>query len=576
MTSGKGIELINELGDIRIKCRKLRIAGEGAVQIQAKKVSMASEGDATIKAKKHIKLECDKEVQIKGQNIKLNASRGITTGGKQLAAQGDKVMGFDIHQMVAPSGSGTAVVPLPHPYIGKLADKLSDNVKINGHNAATKGSVSKHDHPVHNQLPGTIRFNKSPNKEGEVTGGTAAKVKINGKEAAVAGSTVTTCNDTGARDNSTILAAGASMPMPVIINPKNMAEHERERAEQEQRRPEFTAARWGKSAVQEGEAVELTAQVKDIADGNMVTFQVWKEGQDPASHTSYHRILANLEGGVAKGKWAYRPVDVGDELPPETDPKFFFTVHSAWCPPWRSGMLAVELKRPELSGPEWQDKEGNSADKGLVGEPLKLAVSCNEDMDEGAGVTFRVYPDGADPKRDKPVYEAGSQNEGGKAEAEWKPVETREAGDTSELKYFFTAVARRAKLMQSDAMAVKNPQMLEMKWEPQSIYYGDDVTLSIKSMEVAEFGPEITVVMELSQKDGSVLIVQEENIKIDKDDIEKTIPLNFSSEVIDLLKNNLSIDLHTRLENKSAFYLKPCGCTPLWVGFRLISGGGVI
>jgi hypothetical protein len=36
LTNGKGIELINELGDIRIKCRKLRIAGEDNIQIQAK------------------------------------------------------------------------------------------------------------------------------------------------------------------------------------------------------------------------------------------------------------------------------------------------------------------------------------------------------------------------------------------------------------------------------------------------------------------------------------------------------------------------------------------------------------
>jgi hypothetical protein len=30
------------------------------------------------------------------------------------------------------------------------------------HNAATKGSVSKHNHPVHNQLPGTIKFQSGP------------------------------------------------------------------------------------------------------------------------------------------------------------------------------------------------------------------------------------------------------------------------------------------------------------------------------------------------------------------------------------------------------------------------------
>jgi phage baseplate assembly protein gpV len=263
--SGKGIELINELGDMRIKCRKLMMKSEKKVIMKAEKKLSINGGKINIKAKK-VKLENEKEVRIKGRNIKLNASKGITSGGKQLAAEGDKVQGFDIHQMVVPSGSGTTVVPLPHPYLGKLADKLSSNVKINGHNAATKGSVSKHNHPVHNQLPGTIKFQKNPTKQGEVSGGTLPKVKINGKEAAVIGSTVTTCNDTGARDNSVVMAPGASMPMPVIINPKNTEEYNREREERETKHPEFTQVQWAKSKAKEGEDVELIAQVKDVAE----------------------------------------------------------------------------------------------------------------------------------------------------------------------------------------------------------------------------------------------------------------------------------------------------------------------
>ena len=53
-----------------------------------------------------------------------------TAEGKQIAVQDDKVMGFDVHIMVVPSGNGTTTVPLPHPFIGKLADKLSKDVKI--------------------------------------------------------------------------------------------------------------------------------------------------------------------------------------------------------------------------------------------------------------------------------------------------------------------------------------------------------------------------------------------------------------------------------------------------------------
>ncbi len=44
--------------------------------------------------------------------------------------------------------------------------------------------VARHSDATHMQLPGTIKFQQSPKKEGEVTGGTSAKVKIDGKEAA--------------------------------------------------------------------------------------------------------------------------------------------------------------------------------------------------------------------------------------------------------------------------------------------------------------------------------------------------------------------------------------------------------
>ena len=63
-------------------------------------------------------------------------------------------MGFDVHIMVVPSGNGTTTVPLPHPFIGKLADKLSKDVKIKDKACATKDSVAKHDDTMHMQLPG--------------------------------------------------------------------------------------------------------------------------------------------------------------------------------------------------------------------------------------------------------------------------------------------------------------------------------------------------------------------------------------------------------------------------------------
>ena len=146
---------------------------------------------------------------------------------------------------------------------------------------ATKDSVAKHDDSMHMQLPGTIKFQNNPKKEGKVIGGTSPKVKINGKEAAVIGSQVSTCNDVGAQNNSTVIAPGASMPMPVIVNPLNTEEWKRGQEEKEKKEPKFTSVKWAKTGVDEGKEVELSAGVKDIADGNMVTLQVFREGEGP-------------------------------------------------------------------------------------------------------------------------------------------------------------------------------------------------------------------------------------------------------------------------------------------------------
>ncbi len=462
VSKGKGLQIINELGDINIKCRKLSITGGKEVALQAEKKLSITSGDALAsKSKKNTVVQNDKEVKVKGQNIKLNASKGITTEGKQLAAEGNKVMGFDVHMMVIPSGNGTATVPLPHPYIGKLNDKLSDNVRVNNHDAATKGSKSKHDNPVHLQLPGTIKFSKNPNKIGEVTGGTGKKLKINGKEAAVIGSMLTTCNDIGMKNNSVILAPGASMPMPMIINPKNMEEYNREREEQETKKPEFTTLKWGKGQVKEGEEIELSAQVKDINDGNMVTFQVWKDGQDPNSHIPQMQIPATIDGGIAKAKWQYRLVDM--ETVPEEDPKFFFSAHSAWCPFKKSGIAAIELLRPEFSNLKWEavtyDDEGKETGTEATSEVeygktaiLKASV---KNIDDGDYANVRIYEEAnKDNSRDY-LFEGAVPVKGGSIELRWDALVSKkrlkELKNNEKVAFIFTVDAGKGTYKQESS-----------------------------------------------------------------------------------------------------------------------------
>ena len=92
------------------------------------------------------------------------------------------------------------------------------------------------------------------------------------------------------------------MPMPAIINPKNMEEYKAEKDKEKTKKPQFTTVKWGKSSAKEGEEIELSAQVKDIDDGNMVTLQVWKDGQDPASGVAWAQLPTTVDGGVAKGE----------------------------------------------------------------------------------------------------------------------------------------------------------------------------------------------------------------------------------------------------------------------------------
>jgi hypothetical protein len=222
-----------------------------------------------------------------------------------------------------------------------------------------------------------------------------------------------------------------------------------EREGQRKREPEFTAAKWPKGSAKEGERVNMSAQVKDIGDGNMVTFLVWRKGQDPAVHVPLAQVPANVEGGEARAEYSYS-LPRNEPLPDE-DPEFFFTAHSAWCPPIRSGNLKVGLLRPEVTKCEWLDGDGAATGKGLAGQALKLSAGFNADAEEGAAVAFRVYREGADPKWDKPEHEAGAKVKDGRAEAEWAYhyMHDPENPLKEKPKYFFTVNSPRCKEAES-------------------------------------------------------------------------------------------------------------------------------
>ena len=415
----------------------------------------------------------------------MSGSKGVTAEGKQIAVQDDKVMGFDVHIMVVPSGNGTTTVPLPHPFIGKLADKLSKDVKIKGKACATKDSVAKHDDSMHMQLPGTIKFQNNPKKEGKVTGGTSSKVKINGKEAAVIGSQVSTCNDVGAQNNSTVIAPGASMPMPVIINPKNTEEWKREQEEKEKKEPKFSSVKWGNTSVEEGKEVELTASVQDIEDGNMVTLQVFPEGKGPEDGVPVASFPLTVKGGSVSAKWSYRANK--SEMPPENDPKFIFSAHCAWCNFEKSSnTLEVELVRPEITKAEWKDSDGNSVSKVYSNEEYTFEVET-KDIEDGNGVTATVY----DKKTERKIGDYGITISGNKGECKIN-IPYIDISDKDGCDLYCEVTAQRCKSFKSSVVNYPGPEFNNLLWlnqndeEINKVDYGSEVKITADAKNLAE------------------------------------------------------------------------------------------
>lgn len=185
-----------------------------------------------------------------------------------------------------------------------------------------------------------------------------------------------------------------------------------------------------------------------------------------------------------------------------------------------------------------------------------LSVKCNEDTDEGAAVVFKIYREGSDPKRDKPVATLQGFNKNGEAEADWEPVDVREPGDKSELRYFFTAKMWRAPMVESGLIWIKNSQVLAMEWEPEFIYHGDKAKLRITTFETASDSPTVKIqfwqrgkvlsdepVIEHEVKNLTLIMkywengkpepyrmIYEEKVVIDKDEIEITFDSSHSPD----------------------------------------------
>ena len=124
--------------------------------------------------------------------------------GQPAAKQGDRVVATDVHIVMIPSPGGPVPTPLPHPFVGMLDGSLSSDVNIEGKPAAVQGSTATNT-PSH--IPQGGPFQKPPSNRATVQLGSST-VLINGKPAARAGDTALTCNDPADLPAGTIVAAG--------------------------------------------------------------------------------------------------------------------------------------------------------------------------------------------------------------------------------------------------------------------------------------------------------------------------------------------------------------------------------
>src|SRR5215207_1797811 len=125
--------------------------------------------------------------------------------GQPAAKQGDQVMATDTHVVMIPSPGGPVPTPLPHPFTGPLDGALSTDVNIEGKPAAVQGSTATN-MPSH--VPQGGPFQKPPANKGTVQLGSAT-VLINGKPAARNADKAMTCNDPADLPIGTVIAVGA-------------------------------------------------------------------------------------------------------------------------------------------------------------------------------------------------------------------------------------------------------------------------------------------------------------------------------------------------------------------------------
>lgn len=130
--------------------------------------------------------------------------------GAPAARIGDAVRGADMHIVMVPSATGSVPTPIPgHPFSGKLTSGGVADVRIEGKPAAVVGTTAVND-PKHVPLPPGVSFQRPPSNRGTVSRG-SSRVTVGGKATARLGDLVRTCNDPKDLETSSIVSGSGTV-----------------------------------------------------------------------------------------------------------------------------------------------------------------------------------------------------------------------------------------------------------------------------------------------------------------------------------------------------------------------------
>lgn len=110
--------------------------------------------------------------------------------GNPIAKRGDRVLAVDTHVEQVTSPSGTSLIPTPHPFDGKLCERLAGGVYVDNEPVALRHSVAR-------AAPHTPRlgpFVTQPSLQATLTG-CSASVFVDGQGVARDGDGAKSCDD---------------------------------------------------------------------------------------------------------------------------------------------------------------------------------------------------------------------------------------------------------------------------------------------------------------------------------------------------------------------------------------------